>query len=166
MTAYSLIGSVTGSGTGYTVNYGMGLLAVTYPLRIVSVQLVLIGGIIGEGFAGAEIGGATSASLSGGSAITPVPTIQGAPPSTASARGGSPGITISGTTTALTAINANAGNAPASFEFPTDYILSPGSALWASANINESDITGSGQIATSTGLITFYFEELRLIWNY
>lgn len=165
MTAYSLNGSVTGSGTSFSVDYGMGLLAVSYPLRIINMQLSLAGGFAGLGFGVMEIGSTTGASLSGGSALTPVPTIQGAPPSTASARGGTPGVTVSGTSTLLTVLAIGVASNPSTFEFPADYILSPGAALWTNANINEGN-TGSDPSTTLVGLFTFYFEELRLAWNY
>lgn len=101
------------------------------------------------------------ASVSGGSATTPMPLRQGAPVTTATARIGQP-LTVTGTSSYLTVCNNHLNTAASlvTYEPVYDLTVSPGSAFVAQFGWQ---ISGGG---TADLQANVYYEELRLAWHY
>lgn len=101
-----------------------------------------------------------SGTISGGSALPITPLRQGAPAATATARGSSNGVTVSGTSVPLGGLPAMSSGST-SYEFAFDMTLSPGAVLFISL---PSFFQGPGSNISCS--LTVSFEELRLSWPY
>lgn len=112
----------------------------------------------------------TSSSPSGGTALTPVALRQGSATASATSRFGS-GTSVSGTSVYIeTMPPLGVGNygaisdpALATYSFPADFTVSPGSVF-----VFQTGGFGAGGDGTIGGVfrIFVYFEELRLTWPY
>lgn len=136
MTAYSI---PTGNPTT------VGVIAVTYQLRITKIE------VVANSSPWLNIFRYTSAGLSGGSSVTPVPMRQGAPAATATAKSGA-----SATGTGTLILTRGAGSID--YQWPFDLLISPGSGLFLVGAVSSGSTTVSG----SLGSVTLYFEEPRL----
>lgn len=148
MTSYSAIVTVTGATAS------LSLKAVTYQMRIVSIETTQLNGVTSQSFPVFSVTKYNTATQSGGSTVVPGVLREGAAAALASVKSGA---TTSGSSsftihkeTNILAIQA--GINPG-YKIPFDVIVNPGSALVAA-------ITGANTDQIST--VTVFFEELHL----
>lgn len=150
--------------------WGLGILAGTYRLRLVKVEGI---STAGQASPSAWISRYSGATLHGATSATCVPMRQDGPSATATASYttavfSSPNYTPSGsapsgTATILSYIAGVAAPGVASYEFPLDLTVSPGSALWFSLIPPGTSYSNSGYWLA---YLNVYFEELREDWTF
>jgi hypothetical protein len=164
VTAYAVNSTVRATG-GTASHTSAGLVAVTagsFELKLTRIEawtapVITVSGDFWAGDVTAPIS-RYSGAASGGTAITPLPMRQGAPPSTATGRYANP-LTVGGTSSLLAGFYTGA-TATSSYDFPLDVTISPGSSIVVQPYLG----TTSGN--SYEALIVIYFEELRLTWHY
>jgi hypothetical protein len=150
--------------TAYAVNSigsNVAVTPVTYQIRVAQV----VGNVVGYNSppnGSPEIGTLQVAyytsGVTGGTSNPIIPMRQGSPASTATAKYNVTGVGTANIIHSSGATGVDAVSASLSFQPPVDFLISPGSAVWA-------QLTGGGPTTVTFNLIIF-FEELRLSWHY